>query len=204
MGNVMYFNWIVFGNITLGCFQGIAIRWGPCLVACCLRVLIGCVSLRVKTPPPWVWRLTLLTYLFFFTFIVCGKAFILMYISNVKMCKKKSKRHPWCYKQRSQVSLNALKMHFTRTLHKSTPLKPPHGLDGSRAVGFMSCLCRLTSCVCARMLMNSAVCSPAPTSPRARELSCPLHLLRDKRVKCRTCILHLLPDARARAHQIHI
>lgn len=90
-------------------------------------------------------------------------------------------------------------MHFTRTLHKSTPLKPPHGLDGSRAVGFMSCLCRLTSRVCVRMLMNSAVCSPAPTSPRARELSCPLHLLRDKRAKCRTCILHLLSDARARA-----
>ncbi len=59
--------------------------------------------------------------------------------------------------------------------------------------------------LCIAMLMSSAggVCLfPAPTStaPRVRELSCPLHLLRDKEAQHRTCILHLLPPSHTHTH----
>lgn len=60
--------------------------------------------------------------------------------------------------------------------------------------------------LCVAMLMSSAGggvrLSPAPTSPRVRELSCPLHLLRDKGAQCGTCILHLPPPCHTHTHTL--
>lgn len=60
--------------------------------------------------------------------------------------------------------------------------------------------------LCVLMLMSSAGggvrLSPAPTSPRVWELSCPLHLLWDKGAQCGTCILHLLPPCHTHTHTL--